>query len=372
MIGGQAGPGALDLLGVQRDDELLDVLGARREVSLDDELVRLLVAWRDEVDDGLAALLPAPRQQPATVAPVAAATPDLLPAGEDEARPHRRRLTAAGTAAAVVLGGTLSLSGVAAAVTGDPFAPYRAVGHALSIGGDELPANAAEVAKLNKRLTRARAALAHGDVAGVQVAIDQLAAQLATADLTDKQRTAIEHRLAALRAAMARAAAAHGERGRSEDRATAAATPPAHEEGARPPGTGTGTDKAPAEPGGGAGTTKASTKDSPQQPTTKSPDRPDRVDTEPPPVDQTDATPDGSGGDSGGEDQSGTGDQSDAGDQSGSVGTVRGGGGSTTKARAGGTSAAKQGSVQLGQEWQAAASTLPDAARANGGSAARR
>ena len=236
-----AGDGALDLLAVQRDDELLDLLGARTPVSSDDELVGLLVAWRDEVDDELPGVVPV--QRAASPVPVAAAVPaarlsgtpvpsasvDLLP-GVGAGRPRRRRLTATGTAAALVLGGTLSLSGVAAAVTGDPLAPYRAVGHALKIGGDSLPAQAADVAQLNKRLSRARAAVAHGDTAGAQAAVDGLTAQLASADLTDQQRAAIERRLAALRATIARVAASDAERGRSSDRATAVATPPTHDE----------------------------------------------------------------------------------------------------------------------------------------------
>ena len=228
----QQGDGGLDLLAVQRDDELLDLLGARTPVDSDDELVRLLLAWRDEVDDGLPGTVPAQRMaSPTAYDPVPVAAPpvqpavDLLPPAADE-RPHRRRLTAAGTAAAIVLGGTLSLSGVAAAVTGDPLSPYRAVRNALSIGGDALPEQAADVAKLNKRLSRARAAVAHGDTAGAQAAVDELTALLASADLTDEQRAAIEHRLTALQTAISRADAAEAERGRSSDRATAAATPP--------------------------------------------------------------------------------------------------------------------------------------------------
>ncbi len=259
MIGSQAsGDGALDLLAVQRDNELLDLLAARVAVPSDDELVRLLVAWRDEVDDGLPGVVPAPRSAPDAVrtrtpAVPAAAAPgrpatDLLPASGLE-RSHRRRLTATGTAAALVLGGTLSLSGVAAAVTGDPLAPYRAVGHAFSIGGDSLPEHAADVAQLNKRLSRARAAVAHGDVAGAQAAVDELTAQLATADLSDQQRGAIERRLASLRAALARAAAAEAERGRSENRATAVATPPVHDQDAQGAGDGNGDVNAQGDPG---------------------------------------------------------------------------------------------------------------------------
>lgn len=220
MIGRQAGDGAVDLLAVQRDEELLDLLGARADPPGDDELATLLCAWRAEIDHGLEAMLPDRTARP-PVSPGASGAP----AADDAAggRTHGRRLTAAGTVVAVVLGGSLSLSGVAAAVTGDPLAPYRAVGNALSFGGDDLPDHAAQVAHLNKRLSRARAALAHGDVAGVQKLVDDLTARLATADLTDEQRAALEHRLDALRAAVARASAAGTEKDRSEGRGPGAA-----------------------------------------------------------------------------------------------------------------------------------------------------
>jgi hypothetical protein len=229
MIGGPAsGDGGLDLLAVQRDDELLGLLGARTAVTSDDDLVRLLVLWRNDVDDGLMELAPTPRSAPgAATGPTAAAAgrPGAEPLRDGDARrPHRRRLTAAGTAAAVVLGGTLSLSGVAAAVTGDPLAPYRAVGSALSIGGEDLPDSAAKVAHLNKRLSRARAALAHGQVEDVQAVIDQLTAELRTADLTDEQRAALEHRLSSLQAAVDRATAVDTEKGRSADRGRSTGT----------------------------------------------------------------------------------------------------------------------------------------------------
>ena len=224
MIRQSSGDGSLDLLAVQRDDELLDRLGGRVALQSDDAMVQLLVTWRDEVDDGLPRLVPAPRAEPVMARPAGV---DLLPSPAS-GQPRRRRLTATGTAAALVLGGTLSLSGVAAAVTGDPLAPYRAVGHALSIGGSSLPEHAAELARLNKGLSRARAAVAHGDLAGAQAAVDGLAAQLAGADLTDEQRAAIERRLASLRTAVARGAAAEAERGRNQDRATAVTTPPPH------------------------------------------------------------------------------------------------------------------------------------------------
>lgn len=237
MIGRQ-GDGALDLRAVRRDDELLDALATRAVRSPgdlgdpSDPAGRLMAALVADVDDGLAALLAATTLDIARVGAGDTADPvvstdagreagasDAARAGEaatldDHALPsdedgsswtrRRRRRTAYGAAAALALGATFSVSGVAAAVTGDPFAPYRAVGEALSWGDDDLPPNAAEVAHFNKRLARARAAIAHGEVAGAQAKIDALRSLIAQADLTDGQRAALERKLVRLEAAIAR------------------------------------------------------------------------------------------------------------------------------------------------------------------------
>jgi hypothetical protein len=221
----QGGDG-LDLLAVQRDDELLDRLGARRAIAGDDEVTRLLAALAAEVDNAMPA------------APLLSAAPVPAQVADAETGAGRgRRLGAAGVAAAVLLGGSVALSGAAAAVTGDPLAPYKtvghavgsvgsAVGHALSFGGGgDLPEQAAPIAHLQKRLAGARAALAHGDTAQVQALVDELTAVLATADLTDEQRAALQQRLDQLEDSLARAASSAAERGRSTARATAAATP---------------------------------------------------------------------------------------------------------------------------------------------------
>jgi hypothetical protein len=117
----------------------------------------------------------------------------------------------AGTVA-VVLGATLSVSGVAAAVTGDPLSPYKSFASAVSsvTGGQShkaLPANAAGVAKLNHHLVGTRAQIAHGDLAGARTTLTALRSELAAADLTDGQRHALEVRIASLEAALARATA---------------------------------------------------------------------------------------------------------------------------------------------------------------------
>jgi hypothetical protein len=197
----QGGQGGLDLLAVQRDDDLLDLLGARRPVAEGDEVARLLASLAAAVDDAL---------------PASVATIPLTPAPAASSSRQGRRLGAAGVAAAVLVGGSVALSGAAAAVMGDPLAPYKTVGHAaehvgsavgdaLSLGGDDLPEQAAPVAHLNKRLAGARAALAHGDTAEVRALVDELTAVLATADLSDEQRAALQKRLDQLEDSLARA-----------------------------------------------------------------------------------------------------------------------------------------------------------------------
>jgi hypothetical protein len=123
----------LDLLAVRRDAALLDALSQR--VRLDgpdydaDLVVGLLAALVDDVDDGLrldVAERPAaptfiPEQSRRRTADAATipARPVLAPVG----RRHAVRAVAAMVVAAVVL----SLSGAAAAVSGDPLKPYKDV-----------------------------------------------------------------------------------------------------------------------------------------------------------------------------------------------------------------------------------------------------
>jgi hypothetical protein len=214
--------GGLDLLAVQRDDELLDLIGLRRGVAGDDEATRLLAALAAEIDDAL----------PVRTTPTADPGSTRLPVAD--APRHGRRLGAAGVAAAVLLGGSVAMSGAAAAVTGDPLAPYKTVGHvvgsavgnvgsavggALSFGDDDLPEQAAPIAHLNKRLAGARAALAHGDTTEVRALVHQLTAVLATADLSEEQRAALQQRLDKLEDSLARATAADGAGKKPSDKA---------------------------------------------------------------------------------------------------------------------------------------------------------
>jgi hypothetical protein len=117
------------------------------------------------------------------------------------------------TTVAVVLGATLSVSGVAAAVTGDPLSPYKGIVSAVTGGSagnhhdpEPLPSHAARVAAMNHKLVGTRAQIAHGDLAGAQATLAGLRLDLASmTGLTTGERGAIEARIAALEAALARA-----------------------------------------------------------------------------------------------------------------------------------------------------------------------
>lgn len=177
--------GELDLMAVARDDELLDLLAARGDLAAapgggPDEAALLLQALARDVDEGLAELL---------------ATP--LPGQR-----ARRRTLARGTALALVVGATLSVGGVSAAVTGDPLAGYRAVATALGLHS-ELPPNAAEIAKWNHTLARVRAVARAGDTAAATAMLDRLEQRLA--ELPANQRAAMARKIAALRARLTEA-----------------------------------------------------------------------------------------------------------------------------------------------------------------------
>ena len=192
-----SGDGGVDLVAVARDAELLDQLAGRYAVPADDRVAGLLAALAAEVDDGLDELLLA--DYPAQVeAPDTSAVP--LPARRRASRGLRA------TTVAVVVGATLSVSGVAAAVTGDPLAPYRSFVSAVTGGERDLPANAAQVARLQHMLTGTRARIAHGDLDGARADLAALRAQLASAPLSAGQRRSLAVRLAALETALGRAA----------------------------------------------------------------------------------------------------------------------------------------------------------------------
>ena len=190
----EPGDGGVDLAAVARDAELLDRLAARAEIPADDRVASLLAALAADVDEGLDQLFAAEVDYDDGAAPVV-----------PPRRRHGRGLRA--TTVAVVIGATLSVSGVAAAVTGDPLAAYHGLVSAVTGGTHELPDNAAQVARLQHLLTGTRARIAHGDLDGARADLATLRAQLGSSSLNAGQRRSLEARIAALEAAIERAAA---------------------------------------------------------------------------------------------------------------------------------------------------------------------
>jgi hypothetical protein len=121
---------SLDLVAVQRDAVLLDALSTRTRIDDADPVVGLLGALVAEVDDGLLAV----------AGPEAPPVRQLIPEQGGAHRRHAavytlpvaplssgRRHFARAMAAVVVTAAVLSVSGVAAAVSGDPLTPYKRV-----------------------------------------------------------------------------------------------------------------------------------------------------------------------------------------------------------------------------------------------------
>ena len=117
----------LDLLAVQRDDEALDELARRQpRAPMDEDVLFLLAALTTDVDEGLKELLAKPMRMP-----LRSAATGEIPKLTDAAR----RQTARTVTGALIVAGLVSVSGVSAAVTGDPFTPYRSV--ISSVTGDD-------------------------------------------------------------------------------------------------------------------------------------------------------------------------------------------------------------------------------------------
>ena len=197
IIGEQGSDGGLDLLAVNRDAELLDLLARRGSVPPGDRVLALLAALAADVDEGLDELLVAGEDDPFTRAAATATGVPELPAPRSG---HGLRATTV----AIVVGATLSLSGVAAAVTGDPLAPVKGIATAVGIG------HAQHEGKANAQVANqhARAALARGDIAGAQASLATMTAQLLRDDLSRGDRQSIEARIAALQKQVDRAVAA--------------------------------------------------------------------------------------------------------------------------------------------------------------------
>lgn len=195
-MSGHRGALGVDMVAVQRDADALDAL-ARRAVDAagDDEVLGLLAALAADVDQGLADLLGD------LAAPEAEAEVVPLPAP--------RRTASRAVAGALVVAGLLSVSGVAAAVTGDPLAAYRGLYSAVTGADNPADDNAAELARLHRGLAKVRASIAHGDLATAQAAIDSARDQLSA--LPERERTSVQAQLDALEAALARARADRSE-----------------------------------------------------------------------------------------------------------------------------------------------------------------
>lgn len=163
-----------DLAEVLRDDALLDAIGAGRESGgmelPDDDVTRLLSAWQVDAASYATARTQPPVELPAAasiepVAAVAATSADAPLARRRHARPRRgQRLaprSAAAISAAAVAGVVLSIGGVAAAVTGSPLTPLRAVVSGLapaspSDGGSEV------ISVMPRELASVRTAIREG------------------------------------------------------------------------------------------------------------------------------------------------------------------------------------------------------------------
>lgn len=162
-----------DLLALQEHAILLDIVAARGDLSsfADDPFAALLGAFIAELDEGLDAM---PRM----------ASLITLPAPQEElARKRRGRsavMVAAGTTFALV-----ASSGLAAAVTGDPFMPFKEAVSAVS-GNDQnpdvtataqvKPVPAATQAQVSLAMSGISRAIAAGDMAQAQLLLDRAVA----------------------------------------------------------------------------------------------------------------------------------------------------------------------------------------------------
>jgi hypothetical protein len=194
----EQGAGGLDLAAVARDAELMDRLAVRAPLTVDDDVARLLASLAAEVDDGLDGFL-AELEAP------------LLeqdkPTADFGTRSRRRAHGLRATTVAIVVGATLSVSGVAAAVTGDPLAPYKGIVRAVTNAGAPSP-HASTTAKLNHLATGTQAKIAHGDLDGARADIAALQAAIGDPSISDHDRALLQIRLRNLMRSLARAEAA--------------------------------------------------------------------------------------------------------------------------------------------------------------------
>jgi hypothetical protein len=188
-----AQPQEVDLLAVQRDDRSLDALGAREGADDPHGVLDLLRALTLDVDADLADVLgqPLPRPRPDQVL-------RRIPSA-------RRRTGTRLAAGALVVSGLLSMSGVAAAVTGDPFSPYRRIVSAVRGPNPDVAKQAADTAVMDQRIVSVRRSINRGDLGAAQAAIDALRTRIS--DLPESKRPDARKRLDALQKLLGRATA---------------------------------------------------------------------------------------------------------------------------------------------------------------------
>jgi hypothetical protein len=196
----EQGAGGVDLAAVARDAELIDRLAVRAPLAVDDDVARLLFSLAAEVDDGLDALL----------AELEAPLLEQEDSTANVGTPARRRAYGLrATTVAIVVGATLSVSGVAAAVTGDPLAPYKGIVRAVTNAEAPSP-HASTTAKLNHLATGTQAKIAHGDFAGARADIAALQAAIGDPSISDHDKALLQIRLRNLMRSLAHAEAIGG------------------------------------------------------------------------------------------------------------------------------------------------------------------
>ena len=196
----EQGAGGVDLAAVARDAELMDRLAVRAPLAVDDDVARLLGSLAAEVDDGLDALL-------AELEAPLLEQDDSTPAFGTPTRRRAHGLRA--TTVAIVVGATLSVSGVAAAVTGDPLAPYKGIVRAVTNAGAPSP-HASTTAKLNHLANGTQAKISHGDLAGARADIAALQSAIGDPSISDHDRALLQIRLRNLMRSLAHAEAVGG------------------------------------------------------------------------------------------------------------------------------------------------------------------
>ena len=160
----------LDLLAVQRDDVQLEEI-ARRQARepIADGTLALLAALTVEVDAGLDELLATPLRVPLD---------SETPAGVRSIAEAGRRRAARAVTAALIVTSLASVSGVAAAVTGDPLAPYRSVISSVSGEDKGLPEPRITETEVQERIRSIDASIDAGQLGRAQSGVQRLRATL--------------------------------------------------------------------------------------------------------------------------------------------------------------------------------------------------